>query len=281
MQIQVRVGLANPNGRMPAEMEARGVPVLVSANSLFDHKKGKFRPVPQNLADIDVALDSAGFVAMKRYGRYPWSIAQYVEMALISGFTWWSQMDCCVEPEVAGDRDTVIGRIHATSQMLRMCREETKRWLIECPEFRQFATMPMPIIQGWQPEDYRLSIDLANEVLGGEWPEMIGVGSVCRRRLDGPAGLWAVLNELDRTLPAHVKLHLFGVKGSALRRLANHSRVVSVDSMAFEMRARVKARELGVKKTVDFRVATMDLWLARQIGEADLVPSVQQAFAFA
>ena len=249
---------------MPIEMESRGIPVLVSANSCFSHKRRAFRQVSPTLMDLDVALDSAGFVAMRHYGRYPWSIAQYVEFALMNGFTWWSQMDCCVEPEVAGDRDTVIARIHATSQMLHLCREEAAAWLALCPEFEPFSSAPMPILQGWQPDDYRLSAELSNEVLGGVWPDMVGVGSVCRRHLKGQHGLWRVLHEIDLVLPAHVKLHLFGVKGPALKELADHPRVVSTDSMAFELHARIEANKTKVSKTVAYRMAALERWIAAQ-----------------
>lgn len=276
----IRVGLANSTGRMPAEMEARGIPALVSANSLFDHNRARFRAVPTNLMDLDVALDSAGFVAMKRYGRYPWSIAQYVELALMNGFTWWSQMDCCVEPEIAADRDTVVGRIQATSQMLQLCRAEADRWLSSCPEFQPFSSKPMPILQGWLAEDYEMSADLTNDVLAGDWPELVGIGSVCRRHLSGPAGLWSVLRTIDRVLPPHVKLHLFGVKGGSLRELADHPRIASLDSMAFEMHARIDSRKAGVSKTVEVRVGAMERWLARQLEYATPAPTGQGSFAF-
>lgn len=260
----IRIGLVNPTGGMPVVAEERGLPVLVSANALFNHSRKAFRPVPYNLCNLDVALDSAGFVALARYKRYPWSVEQYVEMALMGGFTWWSQMDCCCEPEIAGDRATVTARVRATAQMLDLCRAEYFRLLGLAPEFAPFSTEPMPIVQGWTPDDYRQSADLTDVVLKGQWPAMVGVGSVCRRNLNGPDGLWRVLDALDRALPAGVRVHLFGVKGSAIASFADHPRVASVDSMAFEFRARVVARERGVSKTIALRAEVLDHWLARQ-----------------
>lgn len=268
MAITIRVGLSSATGRMPCEMERRGLPVLLSANSCFDHRAKRFRALPMNVQDLDVALDSAGFVAMKLYKRYPWSIAQYIEFAVVNGFSWYSQMDCCCEPEIAPDRETVTARVFATSQMLQLCRDSYSSFLDRYPEFAMAATSPMPIVQGWQPEDYVQSVEFADRVLGGQWPEMIGVGSVCRRHLNGPDGLWRVLTALDRVLPIHVHLHLFGVKGAALRGFADHPRVVSVDSMAFEMGARVDARERKVSKTIEVRAQALDRWLDRQASAA-------------
>lgn len=260
----IRVGLGNPGSQMAIAMETRGLPVMVSANALFDHERKCFKEPPPQLMDLDVALDSAGFVAMKRYGRFPWSIAQYVDLALMGGFSWWSSMDCCCEPEVAGDRATVQARVLATAQLLSLCRSEYQRRCEGEPELHDAVGYPMPILQGWEADDYLRSAELTNGVLAGEWPSLIGIGSVCRRHLKGPGGLWRILHAVDQVLPPHVKLHLFGVKGTAIEGLQHHPRVASVDSMAFEFSARIVAREAGVSKTTALRVNELDRWLERQ-----------------
>ncbi len=206
---------------MPQEMERRQLPVLISANALFDHKNKRFREVPMNLNDLNVALDSAGFVAMHRYGNFPWTMQQYIELATTYSFAWWSQMDFCCEPEIASDRAKVLERVEATGQMLHYCRQQYFCWMEQAPEIESMTSPPMPIIQGWNPDDYRYSIDLADTVLQGKWPKMIGVGSVCRRKLTGPDGLWRILHTIDEHLPEGVTLHLFGVKGAALGGLAD------------------------------------------------------------
>src|SRR3546814_10429556 len=69
----------------------------------------------------------------------------------------------------------------------------------------------MPVIQGRLPEDYERCIDA---LWGMMKPgAIIGVGSMCRREIDGPEGLIAVIDHLDRVLPKGVRLHAFGVKG--------------------------------------------------------------------
>lgn len=278
MKPLVRVGLSQPGGRITFEMEARGLPVLVSANALFDHKKACFRPIPTNLMDLDVALDSAGFVAMSHYRRYPWSVQQYAELAFLGGFTWWSQMDVCCEPEVATDRMQVSRRVEATAQLLEMSREAYWRLLEAVPEGAAFTSAPMPVLQGWEPDAYEYSAVLADRVLCGRWPNIVGVGSVCRRPLRGANSLWRVLERLDAILPSHVTLHLFGVKGAAIAKLDEFSRVASVDSMAFEFEARMRAMKARTPKTVESRVRCMDEWVAAQCSR--LVPRAQQRFVF-
>jgi hypothetical protein len=266
---------------MPAEVERLDLPVLVSANALFDHSKGRFREVPMNLQNLDVALDSAGFVAMSRYKSYPWSVRQYVELVVAhGGFSWWAQMDCCCEPELAADKVAVRARVRNTAKLLGACRSELHRILDHAPEFSDVAIEPMPVLQGWRPEEYVESAALADEVLRGQWPALIGIGSVCRRPLTGPASLWRVLTVLDQHLPPQVKLHLFGVKGAALSHLTAHPRVVSVDSMAYEFRARMAARLQKCAKTVAFRVECLEQWVGAQRNRYQ-AGAAQQRFRFA
>lgn len=204
---------------------------------------------------MDVALDSAGFVAMARYGGYRWSVAQYVELAGLFGWTWWAQMDLCCEPKVATDRQAVLERVHGTAGYLLACRAQVDAWEAQGCDW---LTHPMPVLQGWRPEDYERSAALADTVLDGEWPSLVGVGSVCKRHEGGPDGLWAILRHLDAVLPPHVRLHLFGAKGNALPALARWGRVASTDSMAWDFGARYD-RKHRASSTVE-RVAAMERW---------------------
>ena len=93
-------------------------------------------------------------------------------------------------------------------------------------------------------------------------PPLVGVGSVCRRNVSGRDGLLAILEALDASLPPRTRLHLFGVKGSAIRRLAGHPRVHSVDSMAWDLNARYAARS---PNDLTHRIARMRSWYGRQV----------------
>lgn len=262
----IRAGLSKATGLMPIEMEKRGYSALLSANALFNHRTKSFREVPMNLDNVDVALDSAGFVAMNRYGNYPWSLPAYCELAMSHPFAWWAQMDFCCEPEVANDRAILRERIHATAQALSACNHLHTAWSTQAPELH--LRPAMPVLQGWSPDDYELSSELANAVLFGRWPDLVGIGSVCRRELGGANGIATIIARLDAVLPSHVRFHLFGVKGSAISELSKLPRVASVDSMAYEFRARVLAREAGATKTISFRAEVLEKWMDRQTGHA-------------
>lgn len=269
----LRCGLPLPHGALPRRAAELGYDVLVSAGALWRKDRGFRAPGPS--APLwrcrSVALDSAGFVATKLHGGYRWTVAEYVALAAGSPWCWWSAMDLCCEPEIAGDAATVAARVQGTVDLLRQCRDEARG---KCPP-------PMPILQGWHPDDYRRCGDGVADVLG-MWPDLVGIGSVCRRQESGPAGLWAVLAGVDRWLPPHVRLHLFGVKGAAVPELSRHPRIASTDSCAWDLQVRRdvqtdrKASRLGrveanraAPYSMPRRVAGMQAWMARTLAQSD------------
>ena len=202
------------------------------------------------------ALDSAGFVAMTTYGDYDWSVEEYVRLAAAyaPNLLWWAQMDACCEPEVAGDPRTVRLRQCYTLDLLARCEREARDLGIPGP---------MPVLQGWTVADYVWHAKSLGNCRGYT---MVGVGSMCRRDTEGPEGLLAVVEALDRVLDEHVRLHLFGVKSTALESLAAHPRVASVDSNAWDLAARNKAHYRDkCKATTDYKCQYMHEWYGRQV----------------
>lgn len=95
-------------------------------------------------------------------------------------------------------------------------------------------------------------------------PLLIGIGSVCRRSLSHPEfGLHAILAGLESMVPKGSKLHLFGVKGSALSELKMLPFVASADSMAYDFSARVKARSSGISNSIAHRSEVMSGWMSK------------------
>lgn len=266
---------------------------MYSANGLYSLKKGKFRAIGRTAWQGSAALDSAGFTAM-RQGGYRWTVADYVALVATNGggetsalpcpWSFWSAMDYCSEPEIAADRAEVERRIDATIASYRECLEEVIAWR---DEGVTDVADPMPILQGRTVADYlRCARQLAQVIdeahpcccptdpdsCEAEWhrtrlglPELIGVGSVCRRPLHGPDGLLAILAALDRALPKGVRLHLFGVKGQLLEHLAPYrERIASIDSMAWDLRARHVAREENRSNTLEHRASVLEAWYRRQ-----------------
>lgn len=300
-QIQVRIGVPKATG---AVFAAAPGPILLSAGALWDPGTERFRAPPAALWGRDVALDSGGFVAMMMHGGYRWSVAQYVELVVrgrslaarageedadIGGlgapWSWWSAMDYCCEPEIAKDRREVERRMALTVERYVDCLNELGRWR---EEGDTQTPDPMPILQGRTPDDYvRSAAALAQAIddahpcscpcpsgdpdCAAPWhrthaglPEIVGVGSVCRRSLRGDDGILRVVGALDQALPAHVRLHLFGVKSSALAALAGHPRIASVDSQAWGTAARTQAVQTGTACTNAMKIESMTHWAASQ-----------------
>ena len=302
----IRVGLPYPSeGPLYRAAQDVSAPILISAGSLYKPNRGGFQPVGIAAYGCGAALDSAGFVAMKQ-GGYRWTVDEYVEwvafgrasnglgasdraedLAGIFPWSWWSAMDYCCEPEIAADREEVERRIAKTVESLEETLESVDYYRDE--EGASWLPDPLPILQGRTPADYVACAKEIERVLRARGrdglPALVGVGSVCRRDLHGPEGLLPVLAALDEVLPEGVRLHLFGVKGSALDHVQG-DRVGSIDSMAWDDRCRngvrdrmqAKAAELGfddfkvlkgtehwITRTGEVRAEYLRDWYAKQV----------------
>ncbi|MPR10134.1 DUF7221 family queuine tRNA-ribosyltransferase-like protein [Microvirga tunisiensis] len=239
-------------------------PVLFSANALSNWKKDAlgipvwngFNTKRLGLLDgMEAYLDCGGFVAARQYRGYAWSVDEYLDLCAAYPWRWVASMDYCVEPEIAGNRETVLDRISATVALNRACMIGARD--------RGILHRLMPVIQGWMPEDYARCLDRMPDLSSFE---VIGVGSMCRRHLNGSTGILQVVEELDRHLQgSSVKLHLFGLKGIGAAELRGHPRISTVDSQAYGTRARVLAREAGFSKTNKFLAEIMADWYQRQV----------------
>jgi len=91
----------------------------------------------------------------------------------------------------------------------------------------------VPVVQGWQREDYLACVDLytAAGVDLAAVP-VVGLGSVCRRQATGEAA--EIVDALHSVGVGH--LHGFGIKILGLRRYGQ--RLTSADSMAWSIAAR-------------------------------------------
>lgn len=123
---------------------------------------------------------------------------------------------------------------------------------------------PMPVLQGWKPEDYIQGPIYEQDYA---WPSLVGIGSVCRRQVNGHTGVMAVVEALNCKVPTGVKFHLFGVKSQAIARLIEEfpERIASTDSQAWAMRARKEANQTGVPCDNQMRSDCMVKWYESQI----------------
>lgn len=263
--ITVMVGLPHlADGKLLERTKRLQQPVLISANALsrWSKKRGWREWAGWSLGRLanaatlpSLSLDSAGFTAMVTYGGYPWTIEDYLRLAAAYAFHWWASLDYCVEHQVAGDPDEVLDRISRTIRANIECRMRA--------EDLGIAQTFMPVIQGRLPTDYEGCAEALSLTI--ERAGLVGVGSMCRRPIHGPEGLIAVVDHLDRVLPARVRLHLFGVKGDALPYLTAYAhRVASIDSQAYGVSARNTARREGLSKSDALVADHMELWIGTQ-----------------
>ncbi|SDR54968.1 hypothetical protein SAMN05443245_7553 [Paraburkholderia fungorum] len=295
----IRVGIPHSGGKLAFHAFNEGFAGTVSASAFWKPKAGRFRiPETTDLTEIDFALDSAGFTAMRQFqskgrqagiaGIYPWTMEQFVELASFAGSAWVAQPDLCCEPELAADQPAIDYRVRATATLLEGMLRVVYTWQDELMRtmsanaVQNLVRIPVPVVQGWSVDDYRRSIDLMLQVWErwAPWiapPSLIGLGSVCRRHLTDPNhGLYAILEGLEGRLPPGARLHLFGVKGTALERVKMYEWVASVDSMAYDFSARIAARKSGHPNTLAHRSMQMDRWMESAMRRA--VPACGDQF---
>lgn len=266
MTIEIVVGLPHlSNGPILERAKLMQQPMLVSANALSkwrtrdgwrDWTGWRLRQLDNATGLRSLDLDSAGYVLMSRYRGFPWTIADYMALAAAYPFRRFAAADYCCEQQIARDRDEVLDRISRTVATNRECRVRAA----DLDIMDRF----MPVLQGRVPTDYERCADALH--LSMQPGTVVGVGSMCRRDIHGAEGLLAVVAHLDHVLPAGVRLHLFGVKGSALPWLLPYaSRVASIDSQAWGTAARLDARRRGVAKTDRLAADHMERWTSAQL----------------
>ena len=245
MTLLIRLGIPETTGVIPTAARRLGAAVMVSAGALWVPDGERFRLPGARCNLLDMALDSSGFVRHASQGGYPWSVAQYVELAWLASWSWWSQMDLPCEQQIAPNRAEVLSRVDRSADLFGECLAEARRVRSESGPTSLAAQLrdPVPVLQGRLPEDYARSAERVAVVCGGDLPSFVGVGSLCTRPVSGSAGVLAVLKQIDEMLPRQVRLHLFGVKGDAIGDIASFDRVASVDSMAWDFRARAASNE--------------------------------------
>jgi hypothetical protein len=177
----MRVGIPHTGGKLAFHAFNQDYPAMVSAGAFWNPKQEKFRiPDATDLTGLDFSLDSAGFTAMllfKEKGRqrgmagvYPWSYAEYFELASFSGANWYAQPDLCVEKELAADQEAIDYRINATATLLEGTLRVVDAWQNELTKtcsanvVQNMIRIPVPVLQGRRVEDYLRSLDLMMSV---------------------------------------------------------------------------------------------------------------------
>ncbi len=130
-------------------------------------------------------------------------------------------------------------------------------------ERRAIADRFVPVLQGWHPQHYLRCLD--RMPWAADFP-LVGVGSMCRRHLNGGHGIMHVLDVLDRGLgTSSCRLHLFGLKSQAIAIARQHPRVTSGDSQAYGIAARQQALRGRTSKSDVIVAGVVARWHRQQM----------------
>lgn len=197
---------------------------MVSVNRL----RGRLSDFPVN----EWIMDSGAFTEVTQHGGFRFPPEEYAGQV--------KRWASCGELVAAVSQDFMCEpfALEATGATL----EEHQRWTVE--RYRVLrgllpGTHLMPVLQGWEPEDYARHVEMYGaDLTEGMW---VGVGSVCKRNVDVgsvAAVLWAI-----HGVRHDLRLHGFGLKTTALADARVRDRLHSADSMAWSFAARRTGRD--------------------------------------
>lgn len=178
----------------------------------------------------DWIMDSGAFTEVARNGGFRDGPELYVEtvnrLAENGGMSAAVTQDWMCEPFVVEKTGLTV-------------REHQKRTVDRYVHIASLANVYiMPVIQGYEPEEYAQCVEDYGEILtNGMW---VGVGSVCKRS-GKPEQITRVLRAIHAERP-DLRLHGFGVQLRALKNSDVREELATADSMAWSFNARRQGR---------------------------------------
>lgn len=192
------------------------IPLFISHRTL-----GEYKTLPE--AQGPWALDSGGFTELSTYGEWRTGRTEYIEavhryQAEVGKLEWAAPQDWMCEPFITD----------LTGLSVREHQERTIENYLDLRDHGPF----IPVLQGWQLEDYTACVGLYAEAgVDLTTHPVVGVGSVCRRQSTPEiAHIFHALHS------AGINCHGFGVKKEGLLKYGRY--LTSADSMAWSFSAR-------------------------------------------
>ena len=188
--------------------------LLFSAGYMWRSKR--FQPLIRQGYTGKVFIDSGGYQFITKFKDYHYTPKQYIDYCLGQNPDVYASMDYPCEPEVQRKNNvTVKEQINKTIK--------NNITLLELNPIKK----PMPVIQGWEKEDYVYCIDELGKY--GLISDYMAIGSLCVRK----NSVYPILKEVVNNLPSWVKLHGFGMKITNLKNRYMFEHFYSCDSMAW------------------------------------------------
>ncbi|DBA34715.1 TPA_asm: queuine tRNA-ribosyltransferase [Caudoviricetes sp. vir519] len=201
-------------------------------------------------------VDSGGFsFFQRRFKDYPFSPGEYLQKIEKLKPDFFASMDIPCEPEIVQRLGTSVH--HNIQKTI-----ENQIKLLDVLDEISLESVMIPVIQGYELEDYLTCIDLMREQ--GLMTDYMAIGSICRR---GPAGpMVKIIISIKRLL--RIKLHAFGVKIPVLKNKACFDALYSTDSAAWHYEAQFRCERKDhihrhIKDPKKRRLAVTRDWKAR------------------
>lgn len=170
---------------------------FISVNRLKDRKRG--------FAARFWIMDSGAFTTIAKHGEYPDSPEVYAAQ-----INRWSTNGCLLAA-VSQDYMCEPVMLQKTGLTIPQHQEKTIGRFLQLRK-HVHETYVMPVLQGYEPEDYAKHVrDYGSLLKPNAW---VGVGSVCKRNTD----IWAIVRVLKAIHEERpdLRLHGFGLKKTAL-----------------------------------------------------------------
>ncbi|WP_135830656.1 deazapurine DNA modification protein DpdA family protein [Halorussus halobius] len=205
-----------------------GEDILLSAGLAWNNSGPTFNLHVPDLPNR-VLVDSGGFQATTAWDlSYPYSVRDLFEWAAEIGADEVALPDFACEPE-----------LHDTTPEERVTRTVEKH----CQALDVFQAEPwpfevLPVLQGWEPDDYRRCARLfeRHDLVR----DRMAIGTVCKR--DDPSKIGEVLDACEDVL-GYRRWHLFGLTLNGWKNSRLWGRFASSDTSAWNYRAESKAHK--------------------------------------
>ncbi len=172
-------------------------------------------------------VDSGGFPSSFIHNGYNKSDSEYLHFVKKTKATYFALRDYPCEPQILQKYNVTV-----RDQILRTVEHHIK--LLDLLSNYDLSAKPIPVIQGWEIEEYLFCLDEFRE--HGLISEYMAIGSLCRR--NATTQIRKIILTVRDELKDSIKLHGFGVKLSALKNKAVWDALYSVDSAAWDFDAR-------------------------------------------
>ena len=143
---------------------------MISANSLVRTEDGKnmYRKEPVHVRKW--IMDSGAFTQITKWGDFVMSPEEYIRLACY--FQWCGDLQCIVSQDYMCEPDVIQGLkdrgIRASVRVHQQKTVERYMELLDLADKYELRVPIMPVLQGWEVEDYKQHLEMYDRALTHE-----------------------------------------------------------------------------------------------------------------